>query len=389
MHCQKDKFNLPEDISYINGAYMSPQMKVVEAAGLEMLRTQNLPHLITTADFFHPVDQLKQAFARLIHTNEWERIALVPSVSYGIGNVANNISLKPKEKIILLHEQFPSNVYPWIQLAEKSKAKIETIQPPENFADRGRIWNERILEAIDDSTAVVAMAHVHWTDGTKFDLKAIREKTRQHGALLVIDGTQSVGAMPFNVNELKPDALVCAGYKWLMGPYSLGLAYYGAQFDGGRPIEEHWLNRLNSEDFSGLVDYQPNYRLNANRFGVGEQSNFILVPMLLAAIEQLLEWSPENIQQYCHKISKDTIIALKALGLKMEDPEFHGHHLLGVQLTDAFDLASLKLQFSKEKVLISYRGKAIRMSPNVYNDEGDFEKLLRCFKMAKKVDTMG
>ena len=363
---------------------MSPQLKSVEAAGLKMLQKQNSPHLILTEDFFEPVTRLKKAFAKLINTSEWERVALIPSVSYGIGNAASNVQLKPSQKIILMHEQFPSNVYPWVRLAEKHGAKIQTVEPPEGFHQRGKIWNDRILEAIDDSVAVVAMANIHWTDGTKFDLQAIREKTRQHGALLVIDGSQSVGAMPFDVQQLQPDALICAGYKWLMGPYSLSLAYYGSVFDDGTPIEEHWLNRLGSEDFSRLVDYQPNYRTQANRYSMGEQSNIMMTPMLTAGIKQLVEWKPENIQSYCHTISKNVLDKLKELGLKMESPEFCSKHLFGVQLNESFDLNILKEQFAKEKIMISYRGNAIRISPNVYNEEKDFEKLFKCFKAAKK-----
>jgi len=75
--------------------------------------------------------------------------------------------------------------------------------------------------------------------------------------LLIIDGIQSIGTLPFSVKEIQPDALICAGYKWLLGPYSIGLAYYSDTFANGFPIEENWINRKNSEDFGGLVNYEP------------------------------------------------------------------------------------------------------------------------------------
>ena len=89
---------------------------------------------------------------------------------------------------------------------------------------------------------------------------ALRQRTHEVGAQLVIDGTQSVGALPINVQELQPDALICAGYKWLMGPYSIALAYYGPYFDQGEPLEEGWINRYGSEDFTNLVQYQDRYQ---------------------------------------------------------------------------------------------------------------------------------
>ena len=115
---------------------------------------------------------------------------------------------------------------------------------------------------------------MHWTDGTRFDLAAIGARAREVGAALVVDGTQSVGALPFDVQQLRPDALVCATYKWLMGPYSLGFAYLGPRFDDGEPLEETWIGRRGSENFKELVDYQDDYQPGALRYDVGERSNF-------------------------------------------------------------------------------------------------------------------
>ena len=131
-----------------------------------------------------------------------------------------------------------------------------------------------------------------------FNLEQIRKRTRDVGALLIIDGTQSVGVLPFDVKKIQPDALVCAGYKWLLGPYSIGLAYYGEYFDDGKPIEESWLNRMDSEDFSALVNYQASYQSGALRYDVGEHSNFVLVPMLIKSIKQLNQWGVANAQEY-------------------------------------------------------------------------------------------
>jgi selenocysteine lyase/cysteine desulfurase len=110
----------------------------------------------------------------------------------------------------------------------------------------------------------------------------------------VVDGTQSVGALPFDVRRVRPDALIVASYKWMMGPYSLGLAYYGERFDGGVPLEETWMGRKGSEDFSALVDYVDDYQPGALRYDVGERSNFALMPMLTAALELLLAWKPRR-----------------------------------------------------------------------------------------------
>ena len=116
-----------------------------------------------------------------------------------------------------------------------------------------RAWNERLLEAIDRRTAVVNLSSVHWTDGTRYDLAAIGERAREVGALLVVDGTQTVGAEPFDFAALAPDLLVCAGYKWLLGPYQIGFAAVGQRLREARPFEHHWSNRAGADASTGAT----------------------------------------------------------------------------------------------------------------------------------------
>lgn len=235
------------------------------------------------------------------------------------------------------------------------------VGPPTEGPDRTLAWNEAILSAIDEDTAVVAMAQVHWADGTPFDLERIGRRTREVGAAFIIDGTQSVGALPFDVEKLQPDALVCAAYKWLMGPYSIGMAYFGARYDGGIPLEESWMSREDSRDFAGLVDQGGAYREGAARYDVGETSNFILIPMLLAALEQVLDWGVDRIDEYCRALSGQL---------------FPGTgHLFALRLPIGADPEQVKVHLQKRNVFVSVRGRAIRVSPYLYNDASDLEAL--------------
>lgn len=371
---QKD-FSLPKSITYLNGAYMSPLLKSVEKVGAEALVKKRNPTLISQEDFFTDSQKLRAEFAKLINCKESDRIAIVPSVSYGMANVVRNISIEKTQHVLVAAEQFPSNYYPWQRLCEEKGGEVKIIAPAPTREQRGKIWNERILESITRQTKVVALGNVHWADGTLFDLLAIRKRTKEVGALLIIDGTQSVGALPFDLEKVKPDALVCAGYKWLLGPYALGLSYYGEYFDGGKPVEENWINRKNSENFAGLVNYEPNYQSGALRYEVGEHSNFILVPMLLKALEQLNKWKPENIQAYCKSITKRAIDELLDLGFWIEDEAYRTFHLFGIRLPQELDIQKIKTELLRKKIYVSYRGDAIRISPNVYNTKDDLEKL--------------
>lgn len=363
---QRSRFTLPSQGTYLNCAYMSPILKSVEKAGILGIHRKRNPLAIKPLDFFAETETLRSLFADLISCREANRVVVIPSVSYGMANVVANVSLRRGDRVVVATEQFPSNIYPWQRLCLDQGGTLVAVAPPDGAEQRGRRWNERLLETIGQRTKVVALGHVHWADGTRFDLKAIRQRTREVGALLIIDGTQSVGAMPFSWQEIQPDALVCAGYKWLMGPYSFGLACYGSFFDQGKPIEENWINRKYSEDFTGLVNYQRDYQPGALRYEVGEHSNFVLMPMMVAALQQVVNWQPNRVQDFCEQISARAIKRLREHGFWIEEQE-RGHHLFGVRLPAHLTLQSVREKLTKKNIHVSFRGDCIRVAPHVYN----------------------
>jgi len=355
---------------------MSPLLKTAEKVGIQNLRRKRNPSTILAEDFFKDGELLREEFAKLINTPDAKRIAIVPSVSYGMANVASNLKIGRGEKIIVAAEQFPSNYYPWQRLCLETGAVIDAVQPPIELSQRGAIWNERILSSIDNNTRAVAIGNVHWADGTLFQLEQIRKRTKDVGALLIIDGTQSVGVLPFDVKKIQPDALVCAGYKWLLGPYSIGLAYYGEYFDNGIPIEESWLNRMDSEDFSALVDYQASYQNGSLRYDVGEHNNFVLVPMLIKSIAQLNKWGVQNLQDYIKSITTPAIESLREKGYWVEDDAYRGGHLFGLRKLRQ-DAQKIREVLNRNNIFVSQRGDAIRVAPNVYNDSKDMSRLVK------------
>ena len=384
LQCQRDEFGLPDDVRYLNCAYMSPLPRAAEEAGIGGMRRERLPMSIDSPDFFDQSDEIRRRFARLIGADDPNRVAIIPSVSYGVAVAARNLVVESGQNIVLLHEQFPGNVYAWQRKAGACEAEIRTVIPPDE-ATRGEAWNERIIEAIDESTAIVSVPQVHWTDGTVFDLVAIGRRAREMGAALVVDGTQSVGAFPLDVAEIRPDALIVAGYKWLLGPYTTGVAYLGPRFDGGTPLEETWLGRTGSEDFQGLVHYQSEYQQGAAiRYDMGERANFVLHPMLQASLDLILTWTPEAVQAYCRKLASPLIEAAVSLGFSVERDEWRADHLIGLRMPAGFPLKALKPELMARKIYVSLRGSALRVSPHVYNDQNDVGALIEALESARR-----
>ena len=373
--CQREAFQLPRDAHYFNCAYMGPLPRASERAGVEALTRKRLPTSIVPPDDFWDADRLRALFSQLVNAGDPGRIAIQPGVSYAVATVARNVRVEAIQNIVLTHEQFPGNVYSWHRLVSESGAELRVVTPPQG-AGRGAAWNERLLEAIDGSTAVVAVPHVHWTDGTLFDLVEVGRRCRDVGAAFVVDATQSVGAMPFDVDVVQPDVLICTAYKWLLGPYSVSLAYFGPRFDDGVPLEETWIARANSEDFQHLVDYQDAYKPGAVRYDVAERSNFFLLPIAAASLEIILEWTPERTQAYCAELTREMLAEARGLGYSFEDERWRSSHLFGLRMPEGLDLASLKQTLAHRNVSASLRGTALRLAPNVYNDLEDVDALM-------------
>lgn len=376
MNNQRTKFQLPKSSIYLNCAYMSPLMKRVEQAGKEGMRQKRNPASVSSEDFFNDTELLRREFARLIRVDNPKRIVVIPSASYGLSAAARNVVLRRGDSVVVMHGQFPSNVYPWMRLTAEAGATLRVVEPPLGLVDRGKLWNERLLEAIKPGTRVVAMGNVHWADGTRFDLQAVGKRAREVGALLIVDGTQSIGALPFDVSRIRPDAVICAGYKWLMGPYSIGLAYYGEAFDQGVPLEENWINRKGSEDFTGLVSYQESYQPGALRYEVGEHSNFILVPMMLEALRQVNAWGQENIQEYCQALTSRGLTRLREHGYWIEEATWRGQHLFGIRFPDGAPIDKIKERVKRHRISVSFRGEFMRVSPHVYNTASEFKRFV-------------
>ena len=369
-------FSLPPELHYLNCAFMAPSSKRVVEAGRLALGRIEAPARLGVADFFEPGAHVRQLFAGLIGAAEADRVAIIPSVSYAMATIARNTPLATGQVVVVVEEQFPSVVYTWRRACRESGATLRTVSAPDTAESRAEAWNAALLDAIDDRTAVVAIPELHWTDGLRFDIDAVGARARAVGARFVIDGTQSVGALPFDVGRTRPDALVCAGYKWLTGPYSVGVAWYGPAFDGGTPLEENWITRRGSDRFNELVNYRDDYRPSAIRYDVGERSNFVLLPMLETALEQVVEWTPERIAAHTRTLTGAAVPRLRELGCRVEDDRWRAGHLLGVRLPAGVDVEQLGRGLAARQVSVSLRGGAIRVAPHLYNDAGDLDALI-------------
>src|SRR5918994_283672 len=374
---QRELFEIPEGIVYLNCSYMSPQLRQAREIGERAVSRKSRPWELTPDDFFEEAEEVRALFARLVG-GDADGVAIVPSVSYGISVAAANVPVGEGEKIIILEDQFPSNVYAWRELAERSGASLVTLARPGDLD-----WGRALLGEIDADTAMVAVPNCHWTDGSLVDLARVGERAREVGAALVVDAIQSLGAYPFDVSEVRPDFLVASSYKWLLGPYGVGFMYVGEEYREGKPIEHNWINRRGSQDFSGLVSYQDAFQPGARRYDVGERSNFALLPMASEALRQILDWGVENVSETIGTLTDLIEEKAVALGISTIPKEKRARHMIGLMLgPDAPE--DLAARLTAHNVFVSVRGESVRVSPHLYNTGGDVDVLFEVLEQVAR-----
>ena len=366
--CQRELFEIPDEVAYLNCSYMAPQLRSITAAGLDAVRRKASPWTIGAADFFSGTETLRGLLAQLLG-GDADGVALIPSVSYAAGIAAANLKLGAASEVLVLEDEFPSNRYPWGPQVAAAGARLVTVPRP---ADHD--WTAAVLERVSDATAVVAVPNCHWTDGGLVDLVQVGEAAREAGAALVVDLSQSLGARPFDLDAVQPDVVMAVGYKWLLGPYALGYCWLAPQHRGGLPLEQTWIGRAGSDDFAGLVGYTDAFRPGARRFDVGENSNFVLVPMASAALEQLLAWGVGAVAATIAPLVERIAADAGTLGIGLAPAHLRARHMLGLRLPTGAGPAMAEA-LAAERVYVSLRGDALRISPNVYNTPADLDRL--------------
>jgi selenocysteine lyase/cysteine desulfurase len=376
---QRHLFDIPDDVTYLNCAYMSPLMKPAQEAGTAGLARKARPWHLTADQFFTGAEEFRTVAAKFLDCSP-DCIAIVPSASYGISTAARNLPLKKGQSVLVLEEQFPSNYYPWQRLAEEKGGALKVVPWPSDHD-----WTSAVLESLTSEVAIAALPNVHWTSGGRLDLVRIGETCRNNGCALALDLTQSLGALPISVGDLEsgvqPDFAVAASYKWMLGPYSIGVLYVSKKWHGGKPLEENWIQRANAQDFSGLTLYDENYDAGARRFDMGQRANFALLPAAVRAMNQLLEWGVANVTETVGTLNRELATSAARLGFSFPPDQFRAPHYLCLRKADGFP-RELPEMLAREKVFVSVRGSSIRVTPNVYNSTADAARLISCLKTA-------
>lgn len=367
----RELFEIPDGVAYFNTAYNAPLLRRSREALEKAARAKSRPWDRTPANFFEDADAIRPICADLFGgtSNDY---AVIPAASYGLSTAARILEKKlgPEDNILLMEQEFPSNVLPWRRIAKETGAHLRTVPLPANGD-----WTAGILQMLDASVKVAALSPSHWTDGAYIDLVAVGEACRNQGTAMVLDITQSLGAVPFSVEAVEPDFMVAAGYKWLLCPYGFAVMYVAPRWQEARPMEESWLARSNASNFARLIEYSDEYRPGARRFDGGEACVTTVLPGAIAALEQLRDWGIENIHHQLGAVNKKIVDRVEPLGFVPRAGRFASAHMFGITVPGETPADAVS-KLAAKSVYLSLRGSSIRISPHLHVTEGDIDQLV-------------
>ncbi len=369
--CQRALFALPPEVAYLDAAYLSPIPLAAAEAGAQAAWIKARPWEMTIGAFYEDVEEARALAAAMIGA-EAEDIALTAATSYGMSIAAANVPVPAGSAIVMMENEHTSHRYVWYELAEKNGAHV-VVAPKPVDGD----WTAALIAAIRGCpypVAVVAGSLVHWFEGILLDLEAVAEATRAAGACLVVDGTQWVGALPFDVRKVRPDFLAFATYKFLLGPYRQAFLYADKRWhEAGVTLEHHSWNRIGGEKPDFYLVNKPGFMAGARRFDMGQRSDFATLPATIAALKLLLGWGLPAVAQRLDWLNRLIWDKAEGRGLAAR-PANPIPHIAILEMGERL-APDAGPRLKAAGVHVTLRGTKMRVSPHVYNDEADIDRL--------------
>ncbi len=371
---QRPLFDIPPGIAWFNCASRTPLLKAAQAAGNAGIATRVQPWTMDSAALHDHAEHIRALVAGLIGARA-DDIAIQPSASYGLATAAANLAVARGQTIVVLEDQFPSNVFVWMQKAEQAGARVVTVPRPDD-AD----WTTAVLDRLDGDTAIAALPPCHWIDGTRIDLEAVGARCRDLGAALVVDATQWVGAAPFDIARVRPDFLVVAAYKWLFCPHGMSFLYAAPAHQRGVAFEHHDYNHpATGASIEGALVYDPDMSPGARRYDVGQTYNPVMLPMAEAALVQVAAWTPAAVQDTLAPITGAVTEAARDMGYSTPPLGRGVAHITSLG-KDNPPPDGMIAALADRGVHASLRGGRLRLAPHVHVSEEDVARLIAALR---------
>lgn len=358
---------------WLNAASEGPLPIIADQALQEVIVWKSKPYLLTLSRFVETQVKLKIAIAKLLNVQA-EDVILANSASYGIHLLANGLPWSSGDEILLMQNDFPTDILPWLAL------KRNGIDVKQVKADNHILTPNEVEQNITSKTKLVCLPHVHTFSGRMLDVTSIAEICRKNGIIFVLNIAQSLGTMPIDLEQIKADAVVGAGYKWLCGPYGTGICWMKKEIREQLTINlAYWSALMKEEDLLHEDILQLSDQKTSRKYDVFGTANFFNFIPLTASINFLMDLGLENVHDHHQKLadvlingldrSKYELISLES-GLNRSSLIVFAHKLKERNAQIVAELKALGIYVALWK-------NRIRVSSHIYNSQQDIERLLK------------
>lgn len=365
-----------EGATYLNLAGMAPMPRLSLKAVQAALEAKKFPHLHDdTSAFFELPNRLRANLAKLIGAQA-DEIALTTGASTGTTAVAYGLDWKPGDEVLTSKAEFPLQYTTWKPMEQREGIKVNIVMPQGKF-----LTSDDLIAALTPRTRVVSISHVRFDDGSMIDVPRLAESCHKQGTLLLLDVSQSCGAVPMDVNKLGADFLVCAGYKWLLGAFGTGFFWVKHELISElRAAPFYWMAVAGSDNFAKLDFANPKPSESAKRWDTPEWAshfNFNLAA-LDAGVEFVLRATPETVRAHNHTLIDSLLTRLpmdRCVAASPLDRAHRGPYGCFVARSPE-KTAELYQKLRAEKIFVSLRESKIRVSPYLFNTIQDIDRLV-------------
>jgi selenocysteine lyase/cysteine desulfurase len=354
-------FPLAEHFAYFNHAGVSPLYKRAVTA---MNTFNDCTAQVPIGDLFPDIQaqllDLRQRFATLVNARSVDEIVLMPNTASGINTAALSLPLRPGDNVLVLDGDYPANIYPWMNLARRGV--LTKIVPAHN----GGLDLDLLQSRIDSHTRVIAMSTVVFATGFRNDIEGVGRICKERGIYLVVDGIQSLGALPFDVQAAHVDFLAAGSQKWLMGPIGGGFMYVRRErLD--ELVAGPYVGAASVVDSANFLDYNFTLLPTAERFNLGS-SGIVNQIGTRASLALLQEIGLDRIGERVLMLADVAINDLQERGYRISADTAHEHRS-GIVIVEVDDPTATCARLQEAGIICIPRGKGFRIAPHFYNTE--------------------
>lgn len=363
-------FPITERAAYLNHAAISPPPLPVTLAVSAQIEDVAQHGSLNYRKWVAVRERARRLMAEMIGARS-EQIAFMRNTSDGLSTIAGGLRWRAGDNVVTFRREFPSNIYPWLHLRETQGVEVRMCEERD-----GRIDLEELTGLMDERTRVLAISHVQYGSGFRADLARLGRAARKVGALLVVDVIQSMGALPFNVEDELIDVAAGACHKWLLVPEGIGWLYISDRArERVEPVLVGWNSVMEAEDYG---NFEQQWRGGALAWETGTQAT-ALIHGLDASLRLLTETGINRIaahlteltDQLCEGLAGKRdyeIVSSRRTGEKSQ--------LVCLRHRGEWTPLALYAHLKKQNIIVAPRGDRLRVAPHLYNIAAEIEALI-------------